>query len=125
MAMPARLAPMKATTSTSLPTGEGWTFEIKWDGMRALVFVEGGQLRVQSSNLIDVTAGWPDLAGLPDALGAPAALLDGELVATDDQGRPSFGRLQQRMHIADAAEARSQGRDRARPLHRLRPAPPR
>ena len=52
-----------------------------------------------------MTASWPELAGLPDALPATTALLDGELVATDDDGRPSFGLLQQRMHVADPAEA--------------------
>ena len=82
--------------------------------MRALVFVEDGRMRVQSSNLIDVTAGWPDLDGLPAALGVSAALLDGELVATDDHGRPSFGQIQQRMHIADAGEARRRA-ERCRP----------
>ncbi len=102
--MPRTLAPMKATAG-DLPLGEGWTYEVKWDGMRALAFVEDGALRVQSANLRDVTVSWPELAGLPAALPAGAVLLDGELVATDDAGRPSFGRLQQRMHVAVAAEA--------------------
>ncbi len=95
---------MKAI-SGDLPAGEGWTYEVKWDGMRALAFVDGGRLRIQSANERDVTASWPELAGLPDALAATTALLDGELVATDDHGRPSFGRLQQRMHVSSPAEA--------------------
>lgn len=95
---------MKAT-SGDLPTGEGWAFEVKWDGMRALCFVDGPALRVQSYNERDVTASWPELAGLPDALPVTTAILDGEIVATDADGRPSFGRLQQRMHIANPAEA--------------------
>jgi bifunctional non-homologous end joining protein LigD len=95
---------MKAT-SGQLPIGDGWTYEVKWDGMRALCFVDGGRLRVQSYNERDVTPSWPELAGLPAALPVTSALLDGELVATDDDGRPSFGRLQQRMHVADPAEA--------------------
>lgn len=95
---------MKATAG-DLPTGEGWIYEVKWDGMRALAFVDGPRLRVQSANERDVTVSWPELAGLPDALPAASALLDGELVATDDDGRPSFGRLQQRMHISNPAEA--------------------
>ena len=103
--MPRTLAPMKAT-SGDLPEGDGWTYEVKWDGMRALVVPRPtGTLRVQSANLRDVTVSWPELAGLPDAVPAATALLDGELVATDDAGRPSFGRLQQRMHVADPAEA--------------------
>ncbi len=95
---------MKAT-SGELPAGEGWAYEVKWDGMRALCFVDGSSLRVQSVNERDVTASWPELAGLPDALPVTTALLDGELVATDADGRPDFGRLQQRMHIANPAEA--------------------
>ena len=95
---------MKATPG-DLPSDDGWTFEVKWDGMRALAFVERGALRVQSANERDVTASWPELADLARSLGVTTALLDGELVATDDDGRPSFGLLQQRMHIANRAEA--------------------
>jgi bifunctional non-homologous end joining protein LigD len=102
--MPRSLLPMKATAG-DLPLGDGWTYEVKWDGMRALSFVEDGRLRVQSANERDVTVSWPELAGLAEALPASAVLLDGELVATDEEGRPSFGRLQQRMHIASAVEA--------------------
>ena len=101
--LPRTLVPMKAT-SGDLPTGEGWTYEVKWDGMRALAFVDGERLRVQSYNERDVTVSWPELRGLPDALPATTALLDGELVATDDEGRPSFGLLQQRMHVTAPVE---------------------
>ena len=104
VSLPRTLVPMKAT-SGDLPPGEGWTYEVKWDGMRALCFVADGTVRVQSYNERDVTASWPELAGLADALPVASALLDGELVATDAQGRPSFGLLQQRMHVADPAEA--------------------
>lgn len=101
--LPRSLVPMKAT-SGELPLGEPWRYEVKWDGMRALVFVDDGSVRVQSSNERDVTASWPELAGLAAALPVGAALLDGELVATDAQGRPSFGRLQQRMHLTRPAD---------------------
>jgi bifunctional non-homologous end joining protein LigD len=102
--LPPSLAPMKAT-SGDLPQGDGWVHEPKWDGMRVLAFVEGDRVRLQSVNLLDVTAGWPELDALPGALGVRAALLDGELVALDERGRPSFGRLQQRMHVGSRAEA--------------------
>jgi bifunctional non-homologous end joining protein LigD len=102
-ALPRSLVPMKATTG-ELPTGVGWAYEVKWDGMRALVYVEHGVVRVQSYNERDVTASWPELASIGGALAAETALLDGEIVATDDLGRPSFGRLQQRMHLTKAAE---------------------
>ena len=95
---------MKAT-SGPLPTGADWTYEVKWDGMRIVAFVEDGGLRLQSYNQRDVTVSWPELAGLPSALPATAALLDGEVIATGSDGRPSFGRLQQRMHVANASEA--------------------
>lgn len=102
--LPRSLVPMKATTG-DLPTGEGWVYEVKWDGMRALAFVDGSPLRIQSANERDVTVSWPELAGLPDALPATTALLDGELIATDGDGQPSFGRLQHRMHVTNRAEA--------------------
>jgi len=95
---------MKAT-SGELPVGDGWTYEVKWDGMRALCFVDGPGLRVQSYNERDVTVSWPELAGLPEAVPATTALFDGELVATDADGRPDFGLLQRRMHVTDPAEA--------------------
>jgi len=103
--LPRSLVPMKATAAAALPVADGWTYEVKWDGMRALTFVDHGELRVQSANERDVTASWPELGGLPAALPATTALLDGELVAIDDEGSPSFGRLQQRIHIASPAEA--------------------
>lgn len=102
--LPRSIVPMKAA-SGDLPTGPDWTFEVKWDGMRALAFVEGATLRLQSVNERDVTVSWPELDGLADALPAEVAVLDGELIATDDLGRPSFGLLQQRMHITNPAEA--------------------
>jgi bifunctional non-homologous end joining protein LigD len=108
--MPRSLAPMKATAG-ELPVGPGWTYEVKWDGMRAVTFVDGDTLRVQSANLRDVTVSWPELAGLAEALPVDTAILDGELVATDEAGRPSFGRLQQRMHITSAAEAARRAAD--------------
>lgn len=108
--LPRSLVPMKATNGV-LPEGPGWTYEVKWDGMRALCFVEAGSVRVQSYNERDVTVSWPELAGLAAALPAEAALLDGELVATDERGRPSFGLLQQRMHLTNPAEVARRATD--------------
>ena len=87
--LPRSLVPMKAT-SGDLPLGDGWTYEVKWDGMRALCFVDGDHLRVQSYNERDVTVSWPELAGLPAAVPATTALFDGELVRADARGRTSF-----------------------------------
>ncbi|HMK10770.1 MAG TPA: non-homologous end-joining DNA ligase [Acidimicrobiales bacterium] len=95
--MPLRwgIAPMKAVSSDEVPTDDGWEFEIKWDGNRVLAFVEGGRVRLQSSNKLDATARWPELAALAECVNARDAILDGEVVALDDAGRPSFSRLQQ------------------------------
>jgi len=101
--------PMKATAG-ELPAGDGWVYEVKWDGMRAIVEVDDGHVRLQSANGRDVTVSFPELASLGPALGVGSAVLDGEIVAFDEQGRPSFSRLQQRMHVTDrrAAAARAE-----------------
>jgi bifunctional non-homologous end joining protein LigD len=97
---------MKAVTG-SLPADEtGWAFEIKWDGVRVLSAIEAGNVRLRSSNGNDITGRYPELQTLADALADHAVMLDGEVVAFDDQGRPNFGRLQSRMHLANAAEVR-------------------
>src|SRR3954465_6483600 len=97
---------MKAVTGT-LPVDEsGWAFEIKWDGMRLLGSAGPAGVRLMSSNGIDATARYPELQALGDALEGHTAILDGEVVAFDDHGRPSFGRLQHRMHVGGAAEIR-------------------
>ena len=104
--MPERVAPMRAVTG-DLPTDdERYAFEIKWDGMRIVAFVRDGEVRLQSANLKEATVTYPELAGLPGSVTMPAAVLDGEVVAFDDDGRPNFGLLQQRMHVGDPNEAR-------------------
>ena len=91
---------MLATTTSLPPTFDGWFIEPKWDGVRAIVTVHDGTVTVASRLGNDVTGGYPELAGLADALGGRSAVLDGEIVAFDDRtGRPSFQRLQRRMHV--------------------------
>lgn len=87
-------------SSAPLPEGLGWAYEVKWDGARALVAVEGSRVRATSRNGGDITGAFPELQALPTLLGTttPTALLDGELVALVD-GLPDFGALQQRMHV--------------------------
>ena len=88
--------PMLATPSEELPRdGDAWAYEMKWDGYRAIVEVADGELRIVSRRGNDVTARYPELAGLPDALGGLDAVLDGELVVLDEGGRPSFQAIQQ------------------------------
>ena len=95
MALRWGIAPMKAVSNEEVPTDDGWEFEIKWDGNRVIAFVDDGRVRLQSSNKLDATARWPELAGLADGVNAHDAILDGEVVALDDAGKPSFSRLQQ------------------------------
>lgn len=104
--VPERVPPMLATAGR-LPTDDDqWGFEFKWDGVRAVAYVDGGRLRLMSRNDRDVTVSYPELRGLGEALGACPVVLDGEIVAFDDHNRPSFAALQERMHVADAGRAR-------------------
>jgi bifunctional non-homologous end joining protein LigD len=100
------LLPMKAVTGKLPADDAGWAFEIKWDGVRVLSVIEGGAIRLRSSRGNDITGRYPELQALADALDEHRVVLDGEVVAFDEQGRPSFGRLQHRMHVASAAEVR-------------------
>jgi bifunctional non-homologous end joining protein LigD len=98
--MPERLIPMMARPSATLPQDQkNWSFEVKWDGVRAIAYVQPGRLRLESRNLNDVTEAYPEVRGLIGALGMHEAVLDGEIVAFDENGRPSFERLQRRMHV--------------------------
>lgn len=96
------MRPMLATRGTVLPGGPGWVHEVKWDGMRVLVRVEGGRLRLTSRNENDVTVSFPELAGLAEA--GRDLVLDGEVVAFLD-GVPRFGGLADRMHVKSARRA--------------------
>jgi bifunctional non-homologous end joining protein LigD len=96
---------MLATAVSRLPSGEGWAYEFKWDGVRTLLDVSERGVRLVSRAGNDVSAGYPEL--IAQAAGVGDALLDGEIVAFVD-GVPSFGRLQTRMHLrgkADVARA--------------------
>jgi bifunctional non-homologous end joining protein LigD len=96
--------PMLATLSDTVPTGPGWAYELKWDGIRALGLVQEGSVRLWTRNGNEVTGRYPELEPLADALGGHEAMLDGEIVTFDDQGRPSFERLQSRMHVTQPSE---------------------
>ena len=100
VAMPERLVPMMARPSDKLPRPErGWSYEVKWDGVRAIAYVQPGRLRLESRNLNEITDAYPEVRGILTDLGMHEAVLDGEIVAFDDNGRPSFERLQSRMHV--------------------------
>jgi bifunctional non-homologous end joining protein LigD len=104
--LPRSIEPMLATTANEVPAGDGWAYELKWDGVRALAFVADGELRMYARRGSDVTARYPELAAIGAALDGHEAILDGEVVAFDDGGKPSFGRLQRRMGLTDAGRIR-------------------
>jgi bifunctional non-homologous end joining protein LigD len=93
------IRPMLAAAGV-LPAGSGWVFEFKYDGVRAITYAEPGAVRVFSRNALDVTRTYPELAEIADLLAGRRAVLDGEIVAVEAGDRPSFSRLQNRMHVA-------------------------
>ncbi|HXW93826.1 MAG TPA: non-homologous end-joining DNA ligase [Terriglobales bacterium] len=107
--MPTALHPMLATPTDQPFENPDWLFEIKWDGYRAVSFLEAGRLRLLSRNQNDFTAQFPELGELPGAIQAKTAILDGEIVALDAQGRASFSLMQQRTGIRDGGR-RTAGR---------------
>jgi bifunctional non-homologous end joining protein LigD len=103
--LPATLTPMLATIGKPPSRNRGdWAVEMKWDGVRALAFIENGRLRLGSRTGKDITATYPELAGLARAIGHKQVLLDGEIVAFID-GRPDFEALQPRMHVSSPTQA--------------------
>lgn len=97
---------MRATLVQEPPRDdENWAYEVKWDGMRAIAFVEDGQLRLQSANLLDATDRFPELHGLAGAIAGHDAVLDGEIVTFNARGVPDFGLLQPRMQARDPRAA--------------------
>jgi bifunctional non-homologous end joining protein LigD len=103
-------------TLGDLPGGLEWAYEVKWDGVRALARIdrEAPELLLTSRNGNDITSRYPELADLADAFpdAALPLLIDGEVVAFDEHGRPDFGLLQHRMHLTDAARADALAADR-------------
>jgi bifunctional non-homologous end joining protein LigD len=94
--MPTVIHPMLATSIDKPFDGPEWLFEIKWDGYRAVAFLENGKVRLVSRNQNELTPRYPELKDLPQFVKAKTAILDGEVVALDEQGRASFSLMQQR-----------------------------
>jgi bifunctional non-homologous end joining protein LigD len=99
-AMPRHIQPMLATLVDEPFDDDEWLFEVKWDGYRAVAFVEGGSVRLLSRNQNDLTDAYPELGILPEHVKARTAILDGEIVALDEQGRSSFSLMQQRTGLS-------------------------
>jgi bifunctional non-homologous end joining protein LigD len=110
--MPQRIEPMLARLAPKLPTPDSaWGFEFKWDGIRALALVDGGRVRLQSRTGEDITPRYPEIHPMGRALGSAEVVLDGEIVALDEQGRPSFEEIQQRMGLTAENEIRRKMRE--------------
>jgi bifunctional non-homologous end joining protein LigD len=104
--LPTRMQPMLATPGRLPPDDDGWAYEFKWDGMRVLLWIDGGRPRALSRNDNDVTGSFPELRAFAEAMGSHQALFDGELVVLGADGRPSFGQLQHRMHASSPTSVR-------------------
>jgi len=101
--MPERIEPMAARVGALPPDDDAFAYEVKWDGIRAVACLDRGHLDLTGRNGTDYTQRYPELRPLGGALGATRAIVDGEIVAFDDAGRPSFERLQSRMHLSGKA----------------------
>lgn len=96
--MPRLIRPMLASLRHGLPPDDDrYSWEFKWDGIRAVTYISGGKVRLVSRSDREMAGTYPELAGLADRV-AGAVILDGEIVAIRD-GRPDFGALQSRMHV--------------------------
>ncbi len=91
----AGLRPMLAVAANDLPAGADWVYEVKWDGYRVIAAVEGGEATLRSRNGNDLTARFAEVArALPAALRSSDCVVDGEVCALDEEGRPRFSLLQ-------------------------------
>jgi bifunctional non-homologous end joining protein LigD len=99
--LPEKLKPMLATPG-ELPADDAqWAFEVKWDGVRAMSFVDGGRIRMQSRNDKEFIGSFPEFRELGAHLGSRQCVLDGEIVVMGENGIPDFGRLQHRLHLTN------------------------
>jgi len=109
--MPRTVHPMLATLVDGAFDDPQWLFEIKWDGYRAIAFLERGSVRLVSRNQNDLTAAYPELHSIGASIKAETAILDGEIVALDELGRPSFSLMQQRTGVGSGGRRIQRTRD--------------
>jgi bifunctional non-homologous end joining protein LigD len=99
--MPAAIEPMKAISGDRPPRGGDWLFEVKWDGVRAIAFIENEEIRLQSRSGIRCERQYPELAVIPHQIAAQRAVLDGEIAVLDEKGISRFHLIQPRITNAD------------------------
>ncbi len=104
--MPDFVPPMLATGGSRPFSDPGWLFELKWDGYRVEAVVRDGRARIWTRNRLDAARYFPDLAGRAPWIEAHEAIVDGEVVALDEHGRPSFSLLQDRTGVRGPGAAR-------------------
>jgi len=98
------IAPMLATIGKGAPpSGLDWLYEIKWDGVRSICYIENGRVRLVSRNGNNMDRQYPELTILPHHIKAKTAILDGEIAVLDPRGLPSFELLQSRINVSDAS----------------------
>jgi bifunctional non-homologous end joining protein LigD len=105
--MPEHVVPMLAKLAHMPVNEDDWGFEVKWDGIRAVLYSGKRDMKLENRNLRDITFKYPELHPLKGL----DAIVDGEIVALDDNGRPSFERLQGRMHLSTEAAVRARMND--------------
>jgi len=113
--MPDKVAPMLATLADGVPAGDNFLYELKWDGFRVVCFVEAGEVRLVSRNHNDLTPMFPEVVQAVKKLGLHDAVLDGEVVALDSNGAPSFQLLQNRTGIKNFGANKSRATAPAEP----------
>ena len=99
--MPASIEPMKATIAERVPRGEDWLFEVKWDGVRAVAFVDNEEVRLQARSGLRCERQYPELAVMPHHIAASQAVLDGEIAVLDAKGVSQFHLIQPRIANTD------------------------
>ena len=103
-AMPVKMGVMLATLSERPFSDPNWLFEIKWDGVRALAWIDDGQLTLRARSGSDITPQYPDLAHLPESFSGRKAIIDGEIAVLDSRGHSNFEKLQERMHVRNPSQ---------------------
>jgi bifunctional non-homologous end joining protein LigD len=103
-AMPEHVKPMLAMAGELPKKDTGWAYEFKWDGVRALVYVDGGRVRAFTRNDKSLLSTFPELRDIGRHLGSRSAILDGEIVALDKDNRPNFSTLSRRLHVTSKSE---------------------
>jgi bifunctional non-homologous end joining protein LigD len=117
-AAPEFIPPMLATPVDATFNSPDWLFEVKWDGYRVETVVHNGHARIWTRNRKDAATYFPDLAGPAEWIRANDAVVDGEVVALDEHGRPSFSRLQERTGLRGLEIATGRRRPEGKPLSR-------